>query len=71
MRQVRVYCKCLNEIEATTAPSNYTRALRDTPKRVLRKYELTRIAVEFQENICVDPCSSVTRLLNLLRTLLL
>lgn len=38
LRQVRVFFKYLNEIGATDTPINYTRALRDTPKRVLRKH---------------------------------
>ena len=42
LRQVRVFFSYLNDIGATESPINYARALRDAPKRVLRKHEASK-----------------------------
>ena len=39
LRQVRVFFKYLNDIEATDSPINYSRGLKDPPKRAIRKHQ--------------------------------
>ncbi len=39
LRQVRVFFKYLNDIEATASPINYSRGLKDPPKRAIRKHQ--------------------------------
>ena len=42
LRQVRVFFKYLNDIEATDSPINYSRGLKDPPKRAIRQHQATR-----------------------------